>query len=163
MDSNEYSQLFQLKSPCFPALGKVFIAVSSGDYRVGGIPHFFGEFFIFSTKGFDGVVSKRTYIHQHLTKNGTAEIFELAKTRAVAELSDQIIRVLNLSTADRYDKGFEFEIGSWDDVAALYRAGVCPQEIIRDIESKTRSTLVVNIVREITSSTLIQFEEARNR
>ncbi|MDQ7975903.1 hypothetical protein QYH69_01405 [Paraburkholderia sp. SARCC-3016] len=163
MDNNEYSELLRLKSPHFPALGDVFIVVSAGDYRTGGIPHFFGEFFIFSTKEIGGVIGQRVYLHQHLTRNGSAEVFALSKVRATAELSQQVAKLLSLKNDDRFDGGLVLEKSEWDYVETLCRAGILPQESIREIEQKTRSSYVVKILREMTNFSALTFEEAKNR
>jgi|GEM_PF-5321308 len=163
MDNNEHSQLLRLKSPYFPTLGDVFVVVSAGDPFLGGIPHFFGEFFIFSTKGLDAPIAQRVYLHQHLARGGAAEIFELAKVRAIAALQEELVRHFKSDDRVRFDEGLSTVETDWYQVAMLYRAGILNREKLRDIENKTRSSFVVHAVREVLDLATVTFEEAKDR
>ncbi len=163
MNNNELSQLVRLKAPYFPVLGDVFIAVSAGDYRDGGFPNYFGEFFIFSAKGLGEPVGRRVYVHQHMLAGGAEELFQLTKARAAAELSDEITKRLGFDDSMKFDGEFVLEEGNWDQVATLYRAGLLDQKTLEDIQYKTRSSIVVTIVREVMSAAVVQFEEAKRR
>jgi hypothetical protein len=163
MNNNESANLFRLKSPYFPALGEVFIAISSGDYSGNGIPSHFGEFFIFSTKWLGNAVGKRVYVQQHMLAGGADEIFQVAKARAVAELSDEIAKRLGLNDSVSFDGEFVLEDGSWDQVATLYSAGLLNQNVLEDIAYKTRSSTTLDGVRRGLKMAVHQFDETIRR
>ena len=98
-----------VSKPVFPRSGEVFIAVSAGDYRDGGFSTFFGEFFIFASKKDGNLIGRRVYVHQHLTRGGMGEVFELAKTRAIAELSDEVAKRLGDEKSILLDDGISVE------------------------------------------------------
>lgn len=163
MNNNDVSELLRLKTPYFPALGELFVSVSAGDYYSGGIPAYFGEFFIFAAKGLGDPVGRRTYMHHHMSAGGATEVFELTKARAAAELSNELVKCLALNDSALFDGGLSLHQANWDDVAVLFRAGVLSQKTLQDIEWKTKSSFVVSRVREVLQSAQIQFEEAQTR
>ena len=63
----------------------------------------------------------------------------------------------------RFDDGISIEEANWDDVVVLYRAGILSQHSLQGIESKTKSSIVVTVVREVLNRTVVNFEDAQNR
>ncbi|MDR7006058.1 hypothetical protein [Paraburkholderia strydomiana] len=163
MNNNEFAKLFRLTSPYFPTLGEVFVAVSAGEYRDGTFPQYFGEFFIFSTNGISDSISRRTYVQQHMSAGGASFVFQLAKTRAIAELAEKAVGLVGSSGSAALPSRPSIDEVEWDELVTLYRAGVLAGETLREVADKTRSSFVLTVLDDLLRLSTVTFQDAQFR
>lgn len=163
MNNNEFAKLFRLTSPYFPTLGEVFVAVSAGEYRDGTFPQYFGEFFIFSTNGVSDPIGRRVYVQQHMSVGGASVVFQLAKTRAIAELAEKAVELVGPSAGAALPNRPSIDEVDWNELVTLYRAGVLAGKTLQEIADKTRSLFVVTVLGDLLRLSTVTFENARIR
>jgi hypothetical protein len=163
MHNNEVARLYRLTSPYFPTLGEVFVAVSAGEYRDGTFPKYFGEFFIFSTNGVSDSIGRRTYVQQQMSAGGPSVVFQLAKTRAIAELAEKAVELVKSSGSAALPSRPSIDEVDWNELVTLYRAGVLAGQTLQEVADKTRSSFVVTVLGDLLGLSTVTFENAQIR
>lgn len=164
---DELSKLYKLTAPYFPGIGEVFVAVSAGNYRGRGFPMFFSEFFIFSTKDKDEAIGRRSYLQHPFTvteegKTGLEYLLDITKTRALAELTNEISKRIGLDEKAVFFQTPCLTESNWDVVQDLFRAGLFHEDVLSKMADRTRAGTVAQATRSIRYERRLSFEDAKD-
>lgn len=157
MANNEINKLYRLEAPFLPALGEVFALVSAVELSPNGFPTYYGEFFLFSTRGGDGVVGEQMRVSKHVAYNGESGVFELCLERATASMYELIA---NRSGTESLAAVPITKETDWDRIETLYRAGVLGKQVLDDIQQRSVSSGIVLYLRDVLEKTVATFEVA---
>jgi hypothetical protein len=91
------------------------------------------------------------------------EALGLAKTRAIAELAGKAADCLGSNGSNALPSGPAIGEVNWEELEALYRAGVLPRKAPQDVADKTRSHFVMNALSNILRMSTATFEDAQIR